>query len=71
MKRRGFVDVEDGIDRVSKGLTLVVKRAELYYGVSEQALANYGLLLASCSWLHPLLVDHGWLWLAGGGYSLL
>ena len=45
MKSKGFVNIEDGVDGVSKGSTLVVKKAEVCCDVSGQAAANYDLLL--------------------------
>jgi hypothetical protein len=53
MKRRRCVDVEDGVDGVSKGSTLVVEMASLVVECFDQlwqGLASRGLLLASC-WL--------------------
>ena len=70
MKNRGFVDVEDGVDGVSKGSTLVVKSAEVCYGVFGQSTTNYvllllplaycGLLLAGYSLLLAAMASYGW-----------
>ena len=62
MKSKGFVNVEDGIDGFLKGSTLVVKKAEVCYGVSGQAAANYGLLLPCLVCCSLLLADYGWPW---------
>ena len=68
MKSKGFVNIEDGIDWVSKGLTLLSKKVEVCCGVSEQATTDYGLLRPAAGWLQLATTRY---WTAAAGYGWL